>query len=124
MFRISYLVKNDDLVEALKALTPFANSLSITDVPNGEAPTLLAPSVLLRRKDKSRGVKSLDRLMAALDQRNLKTFKPSMFREIVKETGLNPVSGNYYLKELIKYGCLSRLGQGKATSYQVVVPRT
>ena len=121
MFRISYLVTDDDLVKTIRMITPLAIDLNVSSAPNGETtlPTALpAPS-------KSRtGLQSLDRLLHSLGQRNLKTFKISMFREVTKEAGLNPVSSDYYLRQLVKYGCLSKLGKGMHVSYQVLGPKT
>ena len=117
MFRISYLVNDDDLVKAIRIVTPIAINLNVNNVPNGEA-TLVPPSVLLRNRPY--GVKSLDVILQTLKERNLTSFKSSMFREVIKQAGMNPASYSHYLKELIKYGCLSKLGKGMNVTYQVV----
>jgi hypothetical protein len=117
MFRISYLVTDANLADAVRLATPLAINLNVSSVANGHATDVLA----LPAPAKSRGAAALDRLMQTLDQHNLKSFKASMFREILKEAGFNPVSYGYYLQQLIDYGCLSKLGKGKHLTYQVVL---
>jgi len=112
MFRISYLVEDQDLVKAINMIAPIAIGLSVNQAPNGQAS--LIPINTLRR------TQSLDLLMQALNRHKLKSFKMSKFREITKEAGLNPASANYYMQQLIKNGCLSMLGRkGINVTYQV-----
>ena len=112
MFRISFLVDDRNLVKILRTITPVAVGLNVSSAaPNGSG----APVTTLRR------TQSLDLLMRTLSRHNLKTFKMTKFREITKEAGLNPVSANYYMRELIKHGSLSMLGRkGKNVTYQVI----
>ena len=114
MFRVSFFVDDKKLPGALRDLMGVASGPpEVNPVVNGELKN--GKVVASTRGDSCTLFKTYAK------KHKLTKIAAPQLREFVKSIGASETSYSYYAKQLVKEGCLKKVGTGSKTTYMVTV---